>query len=144
MKTVNTIALIAALGIVGLWVYAVGCTWRTNLDTLFSGLAFVGIIYSIFFQSQELKATHKDLERSAIAQEKSQVELTRQFRAMNVTALLAGNQALAEHYNAKAEEAKLHVDPNERERFKQKASEAIARIEQLIGDTEARSKELLK
>ncbi|GGI57815.1 hypothetical protein [Winogradskyella haliclonae] len=58
-----------------------------TLNTLFSGLAFAGIIFTILLQRkelslqrEELKETRRELARSAEAQEKSQIALNKQSK----------------------------------------------------------------
>jgi hypothetical protein len=60
-----------------------------GLNTLFSGLAFIGVIYAIFlqrreleFQRQELILTRTELKRSAEAQEKSEKALKDQVEEL--------------------------------------------------------------
>jgi hypothetical protein len=62
MKSTNFIMGGLAAVIFALWLYAVGCEWRTSLDTLFSGLAFIGVVWAILVQRQELKAQQKELK----------------------------------------------------------------------------------
>lgn len=64
-------------------------------NALFSGLALVGIIYTIYLQHEELKLqrnelklTRLELKRSAEAQEKSQVSAQEQANALSYTAML--------------------------------------------------------
>lgn len=65
------------------------------VNTLFSGLAFAGIIYAIFLQHKELslqrrelELTREELKRSAEAQEKSERALSDQANALLQTAKL--------------------------------------------------------
>lgn len=65
------------------------------IGTLFSGLAFAGVIYTILLQRRdleiqrrELEVTRGDLERTAKAQEKSQLALKEQAQALKITAQL--------------------------------------------------------
>ena len=62
------------------------------INSLFSGLAFAGIIYTILLQRkelslqrQELKETRMELERSATAQEKSEKQQKRQAENLKIT-----------------------------------------------------------
>ena len=63
------------------------------VDTLFSGLAFAGVIYAILLQQRELELqrseltlTRAELRRAAEAQERSEKALAEQVRLQNVTA----------------------------------------------------------
>ena len=65
------------------------------INTLFSGLAFAGILYAIFLQHKELslqrrelELTREELKRSASAQEKSEHALSEQAHALIQTAKL--------------------------------------------------------
>lgn len=73
-------------------------------NSLFSGLAFAGVIYAIVLQRQELALqreeltlTRRELSRTASAQEKSEQALAAQARAATMTARLsAANYLYAE------------------------------------------------
>jgi hypothetical protein len=73
------------------------------VNSLFSGLAFAGVILAIFLQREELalqreelKMTREELKRSAEAQEESSQALKQQVAALRATAqLTAINQQLA-------------------------------------------------
>ncbi|MEY2664985.1 MAG: hypothetical protein RLZZ480_90 [Candidatus Parcubacteria bacterium] len=71
------------------------------LNTFFSGLAFLGIIYTIHLQKtelqlqrKELKETRKELTRSAEAQERSERALSKQAESLKMTAKLNGLSSL--------------------------------------------------
>lgn len=73
------------------------------VNTLFSGLAFAGIIYAIILQQRELKLqkeelelTRRELTRSADAQEKSEKALQAQVRAAELSAKLTAINHLLE------------------------------------------------
>jgi hypothetical protein len=76
------------------------------INSLFSGLAFAGIIYTILLQRRELELqrkelieTRKELERSATAQETSGRELRRQAENLKMTAKLNALSTLVSFYN---------------------------------------------
>ena len=76
------------------------------LSLIFSGLAFAGIIYSIYLQKkelglqrQELEETRKELKRSADAQENSEKELKNQAQLMATAAKINGNVGLINHFH---------------------------------------------
>lgn len=95
--------------------YFVFATWSDRgtfgdmfggLNALFSGLAFGGIIYTIFLQREELQLqrnelelTRQELRRTAEAQEKSEQALTKQVQSMERTAKLNALSSLLEHYS---------------------------------------------
>jgi len=76
------------------------------INSLFSGLAFAGIIYTIILQRkelalqrQELKETRMELERSANAQEKSEKQQRRQSENLKITAKLNALSTLVSYYS---------------------------------------------
>lgn len=71
------------------------------LNTLFSGLAFAVLIYTMMLQRkelalqrEELEETRKELAKSAAAQESTQKALNVQVAKLNQTAILNGSVAL--------------------------------------------------
>ena len=80
------------------------------ISSLFSGLAFAGIIYTILLQRkelalqrQELSETREELRRTADAQEKSQLALREQIESMKITAKLNALNTLMETYKNEEE-----------------------------------------
>jgi hypothetical protein len=117
MKTFLAFALLFA-AVVGLQVVSVIAIqyfipdWSTRaqfgdsfgaVNSLFSGLAFAGLIYTIFLQRgelqlqrEELQLTRSELTRSAEAQEKSERALAKQaFAAQAAAEIAAINNILA-------------------------------------------------
>ena len=113
-------ALILFLGVFVLWLYS----WNyidTNImedrqgefgdkfgaiNSLFSGLAFAGIIFTILLQRKELSLqrkelieTRNELKRTASAQEKSEDALNRQAENLKITAKLTALSTLVEFYS---------------------------------------------
>jgi hypothetical protein len=83
-----------------------------SINSLFSGLAFAGIIYTVLLQRQELtlqrrelELTRRELTRSAAAQERSEHALSEQVRALNRSARLSALATTVEHYNLIIEES---------------------------------------
>jgi hypothetical protein len=86
--------------------------YAATVGTLFGGLAFAGIIWTIMLQRrelalqrQELRETRKELERTAVAQEKSEAALSAQGAALRaqvevaqLSARLNAATALLEHH----------------------------------------------
>lgn len=77
-----------------------------GLNALFSGLAFLGIIYTIALQREELglqrtelELTRTELKRTASAQEKSESSLSKQAASLKITAKLNGLSAILQHQN---------------------------------------------
>lgn len=67
-----------------------------TVNALFSGLAFVGVIYAIYLQRnelelqrEELRSTRLELARSAVAQENSEEALRRQVQAAEYSQRIA-------------------------------------------------------
>ena len=76
------------------------------INSLFSGLAFAGIIFTIILQRkelslqrQELKETRMELSRSATAQEKSEKQQKRQSENLKITAKLNALSTLVGYYS---------------------------------------------
>lgn len=81
------------------------------INSLFSGLAFAGVIFTIYLQRQELALQRKELEltrtqlaRSANAQERSEQALSRQVEALDRTARLNALSSIIEHFKVKMEQ----------------------------------------
>ncbi|HRZ21783.1 MAG TPA: hypothetical protein P5184_08955, partial [Bacteroidales bacterium] len=67
------------------------------LNTLFSGLALGGVIFTVYqqkkeleLQRQELKATREEMQKSTIAQQNSERALSDQVKSMELTAKISG------------------------------------------------------
>ncbi len=83
------------------------------INSLFTGLAFAGVIYTIILQKRELQLqrleiieTRKELARSALAQEKSEITLSKQVLLQNMTAKLTSLNILINYNTEKAERIK--------------------------------------
>ncbi|HXF40658.1 MAG TPA: hypothetical protein VN687_13155 [Blastocatellia bacterium] len=75
------------------------------INSLFSGLAFAGVIYTIYLQTQELALqreeliqTRRELKRSAEAQEKSERALNEQVYLLACSAYLSAEIARMQSY----------------------------------------------
>ncbi len=114
------------------------------MNALFSGFAFLGIIYTIYLQRnelslqrEELKLTRQELTRTAEAQEKSEKALSRQAASLKITAKLNGLSARLQHYNSLIEvsnNARHGIDRAIFSENKKKAEEVIKEIEILTED----------
>ena len=90
------------------------------VNSLFSGLAFAGLIYTIILQRKELALqrkelilTRNELMRSAEAQEESGKALTAQLKSMVIASNINGLTTIIEYYKgiaAKTAEAKGRQD----------------------------------
>lgn len=100
------------------------------ISSLFSGLAFAGVIFAIYLQKkelslqrQELKDTRIELARTAIAQEKSEKALNKQVLLQNLSARLTSLNILINYNTDKAERVKhsqerlYHTLLNDNERY---------------------------
>jgi len=67
-------------------------------NALFSGLAFSGIIYSIFLQQLELELTRDELKRTADAQTDSQKTLVAQAEQMIIASRLSAYGIMMNYY----------------------------------------------
>lgn len=110
------------------------------VNSLFSGLAFAGIIFTIFLQKreltlqrQELKDTREELQRSADAQEKSGIALNKQAQNLKISAELSALNTLVNYY---IEEENRFIDnQNYSEGYKKVLSQKmiyLRRIEQIL------------
>jgi hypothetical protein len=112
------------------------------VNALFSGFAFLGIIYTIYLQRNELalqrdelRLTRQELTRTAEAQEKSEKALSKQAASLKVTAKLNGLSARLQHHNSLIEvsnSARYGIDTTMFSENKQKAEDIIRQIEDII------------
>jgi len=115
-----------------------------GLNAFFSGLAFLGVIYAIILQREELslqrkelELTRKELKRTAEAQEKSEAALSKQAASLKITAKLNGKSAILQHYNTLIEltnSAKYGIDEAKFHANKLRADGVIEEINRLIED----------
>jgi hypothetical protein len=111
------------------------------VGTLFSGLAFAGVVYAILLQRRdlelqrkELEMTREELKRSAEAQERSEQALIEQARLMGLTAKLTAKNFLAEVYRNRIEF--LSKQGREHQQERNKWSEIIRDLEGLTQEFE--------
>lgn len=113
------IAIVVIQLAVGFAVYNFLPDWPTRgqfgdvfgvVNALFSGLAFAGLIYAILLQREdlslqrkELELTRQELQRSAGAQEQSEIALRAQAESASQSARLATINFLLDHYKAELE-----------------------------------------
>lgn len=113
-----------------------------GLNTIFSGLAFAGVIYTVILQTkdlelqrEELKLTREELKRTAEAQEKSEKSLSKQAASLKMTAKINGKSAILQHYNTLIEitnSAKFGIDNVSFNKYKEHADGIIDEIDRLI------------
>jgi hypothetical protein len=132
MKTV-LISVIALLAAFVMYQY-----WRsfpdpTNLESLFAGWAFIGLIATVILQGIELRLQRKELTesrgvalRAAEAQEKSETSLASQINSMNTAALVQSYSSILDYYD--------RVNPSNTD--KDLAKHALSRLKQLVDHLE--------
>ncbi len=114
------------------------------INSLFSGLALAGLIYTIYqskndlnLQREEIEINRKELIKSRKAQERSEKALEEQVFQMKLAAKLNGLKTLIDYFNIQIN------NPNSSEevilKAREKRRETIVEIDQLInrmGDEE--------
>lgn len=117
-----------------------------GIESLFSGLAFCGIIITILLQSSELKMqrheikeNRKELERTTKVQEKQSISLNRQAENLKISAKLSALNTLVNYYTEKAKIDQsssrgmdIGLQKNE-DNFK-KAEKYLAQIEEILNN----------
>lgn len=110
-----------------------------GLNAIFSGLAFLGVIYAILLQRselelqrEELKLTRKELTRTAEAQELSQRELSKQAASLKATAKLNGLSALLQRYSSLRDESRVVHDFIAAKEWSEKSEQVTSEIEAII------------
>jgi len=114
------------------------------INSLFSGLALAGLIFTIYqnkndliLQREEIEINRKELIKSRKAQERSEKALEEQVQQMKLSAKLNGLKILIEYFNLQ-----INNKENPEEiilKAREKRKETIAEIDKLInrfGDDE--------
>lgn len=112
-----SLAIIVALCAIGGASYYLFPSWEIRgqfgdsfgvTSSLFSGLAFAALIYTVNLQRKELSLQRRELEltrneikRSALAQEASERSLSNQANALEVAARLNALSSVIDHYSIK-------------------------------------------
>ena len=109
------------------------------INSLFSGLAFAGIIYTILLQRselalqrEELKETRKELRRSADAQERSEKAFLNQSETMTLTARINALSTIVEYCMSQGDSPNGSIQ-------KLRASGYIEEIQKIIVELGVRS-----
>lgn len=118
---ITSVIILLVVTIFPVSIYFILSTWEGRgqfwdifgaLNTLFSGLAFAGIIYTVLLQRKELQLqreelmqTREELKRSADAQEKSELALKEQINSMKLTAKLNALNSLVTYYSKQEKDA---------------------------------------
>lgn len=144
------------IGVIILWIvsgfiiYLIGKDWGERgtigdmfgaINALFSGLAFAGVLYAIFLQSEDLKIhktelelNRKELRASANAQNQAQKALREQVTQMQLTAKLNAMNTIINYYNIQISNSN---NPQEIiDKAKQKRRDLIKKFDILIDDLE--------
>lgn len=110
------------------------------VNSLFSGLAFAGVIYTIYLQKEELSLQRKELQltrdelrRTATAQEKSERALQKQVEALELTARLNALAMMIEHSQVLIERSPVARD---RALAETKQREYVEKLRILVNDIE--------
>ena len=113
-----------------------------TINSLFSGLAFAGIIYTILLQRkelalqrQELRETRLELERSATAQENSERQQRRQSENLKITAKLNALSTLVSYYS-NVETKTKNFDGARHKEAQTEQERYISRIKELLNKKE--------
>jgi hypothetical protein len=119
-----------------------------GIESLFSGLAFCGIIITILLQSSELKMqrheikeNRKELERTTKVQEQQSISLNRQAENLKISAKLSALNTLVNHYTEKAKIDRnapnvFGINPRNSEDHLKKAEKYLFQIEQILNRKE--------
>jgi hypothetical protein len=119
-----------------------------GIESLFSGLAFCGIIITILLQSSELKMqrheikeNRKELERTTKVQEQQSISLNRQAENLKISAKLSALNTLVNYYTEKAKidrnSPKVYgYDYRNNEDNLKKAEKYLFQIEQILNRKE--------
>lgn len=109
------------------------------VNSLFSGLAFAALIYTIVLQREEIKENRKEilLNRKELAkgvkfQEKAQQVLKEQVAQTHLTAKMNAMRILVDYYNSLILNSKSTTETLEKAREKRK--QIIRKIDELIED----------
>ncbi|WP_194091613.1 hypothetical protein [Vibrio hibernica] len=121
------------------------------VNALFSGFAFLGVIYAILLQRkelslqrEELSLTRNELKKSAEAQEKSELALSRQAKSLELSAKINANSALLDSLKNKEKMYDYYASQNpehqrqknmERTQLHHEMVKVQERIEKLITDS---------
>lgn len=107
------------------------------VNALFSGLAFVALIYTIILQREEIKMNRleielnrKELKKSANAQHNSQQALKDQVVQTHLTAKINAMSTVINYYNTQI--SQVNASPEIIERAKQKRRSLIKQMDELI------------
>lgn len=96
-------------------------------NALFSGLAFAGLIYTVWLQREELALqraelamTRGELQRAAQAQEASEAALRAQVAVADRSARLDAATALLGHYRSELKKKEAIIEPGNLERRRER------------------------
>ncbi len=112
------------------------------INSLFSGFAFAGIIYTILLQRKELslqrkelRETREELKRSANAQEKSETQQRRQSENLKITAQLNALSTLVSYYSD-VETKNKTLNPSKKSHAQREQETYIQRIKEILNTKE--------
>jgi hypothetical protein len=115
-----------------------------GINALFSGLAFLGVIYAVVLQRdelrlqrEELKLSREELKKSVEVQQKSEEALRNQIKSMEKTAKLNGLSSILQYHSSSIVAATTGirgVDTTGRDQHRRAAEEIKQKIEDTIKD----------
>ena len=101
-----------------------------SVNALFSGLAFAGVLYTIFLQRQEIERNRDDIEANRRNQQHAKKVMDAQLKQMKQTTRLHALTALMEYFNRQI------ADPTSSEEkvllAREKRRETVAEIDRII------------
>ncbi len=112
------------------------------VNALFSGLAFAGIIYTIFLQRtelglqrEELAATREELKRTAKAQEETREELGKQVATQLRAARIAGLSTLIEHMSHRVAVSERRSEGEQARQFRENRDQFLEDLKKEIHES---------
>ncbi len=134
----------------GIVIYYVSPNWSDRgtigdmfgaVNALFSGLAFVGLIYTILIQREEIQMNReeiemnrKELKKSATAQHQSQVALKEQVVQTHLSAKINAMSTIINYYNTQISSPNNSKEIIEKAKLKRKT--LIRSIDEMIDGME--------
>ena len=104
-----------------------------SVSALFSGLAFVALVLTLWLQKKELSLQREQLKRSVEAQEKSEQALAKQVEVLEKTAKLNALNTLANLYHEQLKQLKANILlPDKSGEIRKKWEESVREMESTL------------
>ena len=142
----GSLIIILAWLLSGLIIYCIGDTWQERgtigdmfgaINALFSGFAFVGILFALYLQRDEMKLQKQEIElnrseikKNTLIQENTQKVMSEQVIQMQITSKLNAMNTIMNYYNLQI--SNTHNTEEVIQKFKAKRKELIKKIDDLI------------